>query len=1034
MKKVKSFKRFVAKAFSLFLALSFIMQQSFLLPVLASEITAAPGDLGANISQSGNIYDITPGQIHGNTGFAHYDKFNLTPGDIANLIYANGYDKFVNLVNSGVNINGILNTMMNNNFYDGHAIFVSPGGVVIGASGVLNVGSLSLITPSQNSYNNFINNVAVNQDLTALKTDSQGNITINGKIISRGDVELYGKNIEIAKADGQNTSAGIVAGVQNQNVVFTGTELDNAALLNRAETLFNQLVSNEITPGSGYTLKDGKVSIVANASSVREAGTFEKVDKTDPVSASIKIDNAKIAGSDVEMLAQASDKLDTSIWNVKGAMLDAVTNFDEYFNMSENGAYDDFTGARAHAVIDIINSEINSSGDVTIATNAVAATEISKNNFSDSKANVYALGNETLSKINITNSDINAGGDVTTAAISQNISNIKISNKLISTLKGENANSYELMAVNHTSKSDTLVNIDKDSTVTAKNLNAGAVNNTQNNIKIDNNIKYQDKGEKAGSTAGISLLIKNDRVNTKASVNGTVNTTESVNVSAQNLHISDTKLSTTGSEYDASKDTDATKSEGTTNEQSNGVIGKIKGMLSGLSSSSANKDKPTSSSSTPAIEMSGVVNLNNSIINTTAEIGNDAVVNAGDNVTVNSNAVDYTRNSAKSEATDGAKFAPGVAVVVNSQTNNTNAVIGQNSKVTAGQDVKVNATTELPLDLASLRLNIKIGDKEIISDGFALSTGSDVSWDFTRFDGSNTDGNSYAGIDLSDAEFELATPDDKTFDYDLLFNNHAVSSAAGESVGASGAVVYNTIANNTIAKISDGAAVTSNNGSVILNSVNSVVNYNGAGDITKLLGGSASGGKVGLGGSVLINEFTNNAEALIGNNAIVNAINGDVGLYSANEAAYLSAIATGSQSEKFALAGSVLVQDISGKTSSQIGSNAKVSAKNVNVKAGEGKIATVKDKAGLTNNSILMNEERTATDKTSVLNIGGSLSKQSESSGSQSSGSQGSQGTQGSQGSQASSGAAVGATVIVNNVIMIAAIEIHNALNPALII
>lgn len=1002
MKKVKSFKRFVAKAFSLFLALSFIMQQSFLLPVLASEITAAPGDLGANISQNGNIYDITPGQIHGSTGFAHYDKFNLTPGDIANLIYKEGYDKFVNLVNSGVNINGILNTMMNNNFYNGHAIFVSPGGVVIGASGVLNVGSLSLITPSQNSYNNFINNIATTQDLTALKTDSQGNITINGKIISRGDVELYGKNIEIAKADGQNSSAGIVAGVQGQNIVFTGTKAENAAMLNRAETLFNQLVSNDITAGSGYALKDGKVSIVANASSVREAGTFEKVGKTDPVSASIKIENAKIAGSEVEMLAQASDKLDTSIWNVKGAMLDAATNFNEYFNMSENGAYDDFTGARAHAVIDIINSEINSSGDITIASNAVADTEISKNNLSDSKANVYALGNETLSKINITNSDINAGGDVTTAAISQNISNIKISNKLISTLKGQNANSYELMAVNHTSKSDTLVNIDKDSTVTAKNLNAGAVNNTQNNIKIDNNIKYQDQGEKAGSTAGISLLIKNDRVNTKASVNGTVNTTESVNVSAQNLHISDTKLSTAGSKYDASKDTDATKSEGTTDAQSNGVIGKIKGMLGGLSSSSANKDNPTSAPSSSAVEMSGVVNLNNSIINTTAEIGNDAEVNAGNNVTVNANTVDYTKNSAKSEATDGAKFAPGVAVVVNSQTNNTNAVIGQNANVTAGQDVKVNATTELPLDLASLRLNVKIGDKEIVSDGFALSTGSDVSWDFTRFNGSNTDGNSYSGIDLSDAEFELATPDDKTFDYDLLFNNHASASAAGESVGASGAVVYNSIANNTMAKISDGAAVTSNNGSVILNSVNSVVNYNGAGDITKLFGGSASGGKVGLGGSVLINEFTNNAEALIGNSAVVNAVNGEVGLYSANEAAYLSAIATGSKSDKFALAGSVLVQDISGKTSSQIGSNAKVSAKNVNVKAGEGKIATVKDKSGLTNNSILMNDERTATDKTSVLNIGGSLSKQSE--------------TDGSQGSQASSGGAVGATVIVNNV------------------
>ena len=79
MKKVKSLKRFALKAFSLFLCLSFILQQSLLVPVLASEITVAPGsDIGANITQNDNIYNITPGQIHGNTGFAHFGDFNLS--------------------------------------------------------------------------------------------------------------------------------------------------------------------------------------------------------------------------------------------------------------------------------------------------------------------------------------------------------------------------------------------------------------------------------------------------------------------------------------------------------------------------------------------------------------------------------------------------------------------------------------------------------------------------------------------------------------------------------------------------------------------------------------------------------------------------------------------------------------------------------------------------------------------------------------------------------------------------------------------
>lgn len=1017
MKKVKSLKRFALKAFSLFLCLSFILQQSLLVPVLASEINVAPGsDIGAGITQNDNIYNITPGQIHGNTGFAHFGDFNLSEGDIANLIFQMGYDKFVNLVNNGVNINGILNTMKDNNFFNGHAIFVSPGGIVIGASGVLNVGALSLITPSQNSYDKFVGNVQnfnnsqdiVNENLIALKSDTNTDkaITINGKIISRGDVEIYGKNITVAKDNSKNNTAGIVAGVQGQdNLVLTGSKEQSEAVLKQAEDLFNKLVSNDINSGSGYALKDGKVTIVASASNTNSVSiTGDKAGKTDAVNASIKVDNAKIGGSEIEMIAEASDKLEAPIGKVSSATLDAVQNWDEYFNMSEDGAYEDFTGARAHATIDIINSELNSTGDITLGTNAIADTEINSNYISGGKALIYAIGNETQSKINITGSNINAGGNVTTAAVSQNISNIKISNKILSKLKGEGANAYELMALNHTSKSDTQVIIDKNSTINANNLDAGAVNNTQNNINIENSIKYQDEGQKAGSTAGISVLIKNDRVNTEASINGKVNAKGDVNVSAQNLHVSDTKLSTSGSKYDASKDKDAQQSEGTTDAQSNGFISKIQGIMNSLTNSSENKDNPTSGSgsSTPAVEMSGVVNLNNSIINTKAEIGNDANLEAGGGVTINANAVDYTKNNATSEATDGAKFAPGVAVVVNSQTNNTNAIIGQNAKVTANKDVKLNATTELPLDLASVKLNIKIGDKEIINDGFALAPGADGSWDFSRLDGSEGDEDSYSGIDLSDAEFELESSD-KSVDYDLLFNNHASSSAAGESVGASGAVVYNSITNNTTAQIADGAVVTSNNGNVILNAVNSVVNYNGAGDLTKLFGGSASGGKVGLGGSVLVNEFSNNASAIIGNNATVNAVNGEVGLYSANEASYLSAIATGTKSDKFALAGSVLVQDISGNTTSQIGSSS-VNAKTVNVKAGEGKISTVKDKSGLNDkNSISMNDERNASDKTSVINIGGSFSKQSET-------------TEEGSGSQSSSGGAVGATVIVNNI------------------
>ncbi|MBP5215343.1 MAG: leukotoxin LktA family filamentous adhesin, partial [Alphaproteobacteria bacterium] len=110
-----------------------VMVVSFGTPALASEISG--------FDQTSGTYNIEAAKVSGNTGFRQYEKFKLDNGDIANLLYKDSYNKFVNLVDNQVNINGIVNTMKDNNFFNGHAIFVSPNGIVVGASGVLNVGS-----------------------------------------------------------------------------------------------------------------------------------------------------------------------------------------------------------------------------------------------------------------------------------------------------------------------------------------------------------------------------------------------------------------------------------------------------------------------------------------------------------------------------------------------------------------------------------------------------------------------------------------------------------------------------------------------------------------------------------------------------------------------------------------------------------------------------------------------------------------------------------------------------------------------------
>ena len=253
----------VKRIFAVLLCVFFIFFETAPLMMAADTVIS-----GVTPTQQGgkNVYNVDATSVSGNTGFRQYDRFELYNGDIVNLLFRKGdkdFSNFVNLVNNQVIINSLVNTMRGNNFFNGHAIFVSPGGVVIGASGVLNVGALSLITPTQSQYNSYLN--GVNSDAVSnyvfgsdayknLINSSAGEIKVNGKILSRGEVNLYGKNI---KVEGQNNShAGIVSGWNDTNTTFTDYDA--------AKNIFDSLVNHNITDATKFDLQNGKIVLSAN--------------------------------------------------------------------------------------------------------------------------------------------------------------------------------------------------------------------------------------------------------------------------------------------------------------------------------------------------------------------------------------------------------------------------------------------------------------------------------------------------------------------------------------------------------------------------------------------------------------------------------------------------------------------------------------------------------------------------------------------------------------------------------------------------
>lgn len=223
------FKRSLALSFSLFL---FGSQESY--------ATTIVGDGGFNTVVSkdyeGN-YNIVGGIINGSTGFHHFGQFELSQGDTANLIFNTLANKYVNLVDGQIRIDGIFNAFKGQT--PGNVVFVSPNGMIVGASGIMNVGSLQTITPNITSYNSVVKmGRGINDaSITALKSDSTTSSTeINGKIFAQNAINIgeankitIGRNADIVSGFNANgfskTKTGDLSGIVNSSGVVDSAYL-----------------------------------------------------------------------------------------------------------------------------------------------------------------------------------------------------------------------------------------------------------------------------------------------------------------------------------------------------------------------------------------------------------------------------------------------------------------------------------------------------------------------------------------------------------------------------------------------------------------------------------------------------------------------------------------------------------------------------------------------------------------------------------------------------------------------------------------
>ncbi|MDR1942180.1 MAG: leukotoxin LktA family filamentous adhesin, partial [Endomicrobium sp.] len=319
--------------------LAFVFAQTGLAQVVTN-ITPDTSKTATTVVQTGNSWDVNTDTVKNKTGFNAFTNFDLGYGDTANLHLPTEADNLVNIV-TGSNksfIDGTLNSYRNGKI-GGNVFFLNPNGIAIGATGIVNVGALTLAAPSKK----YIDDVFERFGESDFQTDNfikaifqgdipinaNGNISVKGKINAYYGINIHGAAVDISGNDAQlNTLKAInAADIVNLDDV-PSVEIKNIGgkILITAKdiNIDDGAVIKSVKDDSNGFQKAGDIDIRAYDTGVKnddlrylniadeKAGMDEKeggafIAKREAI---VNIGKADISGNDISITAKASNNYD----------------------------------------------------------------------------------------------------------------------------------------------------------------------------------------------------------------------------------------------------------------------------------------------------------------------------------------------------------------------------------------------------------------------------------------------------------------------------------------------------------------------------------------------------------------------------------------------------------------------------------------------------------------------------------------------------------------------------------------------------
>lgn len=859
------------------------------------------------LAGGGIQYDIYNQQVNKGSALNKFTDFGIGQKDVANLQLGSSVDRQINLVKNRINIEGVVNAIKDNKI-GGDVYFFSDAGIAVGATGVFNVGRLTLgtnTTYGEGLYNGGMEKHLAQSAASQAKAVAGGSdISLNGKVYAQSDVVLGAGSVNVK--DGE--------------IRTHRNNADTYADKKAAEAYRDQLVKIN-TPSATVATALGKGDVALAAVGVpSEAKAFE-------TKGAIVIDKAYMdaAGGDTSVIASA----ERNGGNLMGSKADASVEISNATIQGQNvaisaetkvsgkvGSADAYkTGAEKDGILGLLHATFDEQvGNLASVVKTGADSRVTVKNSTLTAAKDLAISSKAESEIGSETGGalgvgINVGiADVSSKVEIQGRSGLTAGKDLVISAEGSNAIDLQRQGSAEDlpiaidlgwaeAKTDASVTVAKDATLKAKE-------NVDVSAKAERNLSVEVENSSGDGTLGLAVGVIQSETKATADVQGKVYANGKVSVSAENtvsdedgkydpdtLHITSESESDDGTSSDPIHDI---VDVATTKGKGNQLMAGIKTLWGDQSTKKKAADQTASTSAGGGLGLNAATAFlfsdNSAKASLAGEVrGYDEESGAG---AVDVHAETLSRTKVKAGVSQGADKSAGIAAAVNYVDQNDKAEAELTGDIKSKGNVDVSAETKRPW-----QSNL---------EGFGKNLADDLKTIFDPNDG-----------------FELS----------YLTDSWTQTGGAGEKV--SGAAALNIMEYNHTAKatVKKDTKVEIDNGDLAVSAKNDIHTVNFSGDIKapigdqpgsldfwEDIGGSpfSGGGKAALGGAALTVHQKNTAEATVEDGVTVTNAKA-VSVSAENKGWNLSMAAAGGKGQTVAIDGTVNVNRLENTTKATVG-------------------------------------------------------------------------------------------------------------------